>query len=186
MTKADNRVFVIMGAPNAGKGTQGKLLGERLGAVYFSTGDLMRAENRPDIMSVTNEGALAPPDYIRDLIASALKETPKDKPIVIDGAKMLPEAKWLVDYLPTLGRLLNGVVLIQISEEESRKRSLARPHGRADDREHVQDVRWQRFKDDVIPTIEFYRGLGLLSEVDGVGGPAEVAERIWAAAHRDR
>jgi adenylate kinase len=179
MPKPDNRVFVIMGAPNAGKGTQGKLLGDRLGAVYFSTGELMRAENRPDVMSVTNTGALAPNDYIRDLIARALRDVPENQPIVIDGAKMLPEAEWLVDYLPSLGRKLNHVVLINITEAESRKRSMAREHGREDDAAHVQDVRWERFNKDVRPTIAFYKSIGLLSTVEGTGEPREVAERVW-------
>lgn len=171
-------VFVVMGPPNAGKGTQTRLLGEYLGAHYFSTGELMRRENNPEIMAVTNVGNLAPSDYIREMVARELKAAPLGKPVVIDGAKMLPEAKWLVDFLPALGRKINKVVMIRLSEEESRARSQARDHGREDDAEHVQDVRWQRFREDVIPTVEFYKSLGLLVEVDGLGTREQVAQEI--------
>jgi adenylate kinase len=174
-------VFVVMGPPNAGKGTQTRLLGEHLRAVHFSTGELMRKENDPKIMQLTNTGALAPNDYIRDMVAREIRRAPHDKPIVIDGAKMLPEAKWLVDFLPTVGRSLSRVVLIRLTEDASRARSASRGHGREDDAEHVQDVRWERFRRDVTPTIEFYRGLGVLEEVDGSGTQGEVAFAIRGA-----
>jgi adenylate kinase len=174
-------VFVVMGPPNAGKGTQTRLLGEHLGAVHFSTGELMRKENDPKIMALTDTGALAPNDYIRDMIARELRSVPDKQAVVIDGAKMLPEAKWLVKFLPTLGRKLDRVVLIQLTESVSRARSASRAHGRQDDAEHVQDVRWERFRTDVVPTIEFYRSLGVLEEVDGSGTQAQVASQIRSA-----
>jgi len=173
-------VYVVMGPPNAGKGTQTRLLGEHLEAVYFSTGDLMRKENKPDIMALTDAGALAPSDYIQQMVEMELRKAPAEKPVVIDGAKMVPEAKWLVAFLPTIGRKLEKVVAIRLSEEASRARSQARDHGRQDDAEHVQDVRWERFRNDVIPTMEFYRGLGVLAEVDGSGSRDQVAAEIRA------
>jgi adenylate kinase len=35
--------LILLGAPGAGKGTQGELLGQRLGACHLSTGDVFRA-----------------------------------------------------------------------------------------------------------------------------------------------
>lgn len=171
-------VYVVMGPPNAGKGTQTRLLGEHLGAVFFSTGELLRKEKNPIMVAIMKAGDLVPEDHIRGMIAEELNKVPIDKPIVVDGAKMLPEAKWLVDFLPTLGRKLVKVIFIRLSEDESRARSRARDHGRDDDAEHVQDVRWQRFREDVVPTVEFYRSLGLLVEVGGLGTREQVAHEI--------
>src|SRR3954467_65280 len=39
------RRLVLLGAPGTGKGTQAKLLAERLGACHLSTGDIFRAAN---------------------------------------------------------------------------------------------------------------------------------------------
>jgi adenylate kinase len=176
-------VIVVVGPPNAGKGTQSSMLAEHLQAVHFSTGDLLRAENRPDIMDPVNGGALAPSEYIRALIKRAIDEVPRDQVIVLDGAKKLAEAQWLLEYLPTIGRHVDHVISLQITEDESRRRSAMRAstHGRADDAEHVQDVRWERYKEDVTQTLDFYRDKGLLLEVDAVGEPQQVTARVMAA-----
>jgi adenylate kinase len=176
-------VVIVVGPPNAGKGTQSALLAERLGAVHFSTGDLLRAENQPDVMDKVNGGALAPSDYIRGLIKHAIERVDLSTPIVLDGAKKLAEAQWLVDYLPSAGRHVDHVISLKITENESRRRSAKRAdtHGRPDDAQHVQDVRWEHYKQDVLPTLEFYRGQGLLLEVDALGTRDDVADRVVQA-----
>lgn len=174
------RVIVVVGPPNAGKGTQVGLLAEHLGAVQFSAGDLLRSDNDPSIMTDVNKGDLAPSDYIRELIRKALTSVPLERAIVFDGAKKLAEAQWVVEFLPTIGRQLEHVVSLKIDEAEARKRSAKRAavHARPDDAEHVQDERWTRYNEDVVPALEFYRGKGLLVEVDASGTPEEVAQRV--------
>jgi adenylate kinase len=131
-------------------------------------------------MSEINTGLLAPEDHVRHLLKVAIEGVPLDQMIVFDGAKKLGEAKWLLEMLPTIGRRLDHVISLKITEDESRSRSAKRSelHGRPDDEAHVQDVRWERYNEDVIPSLELYRSRGYLIEIDAVGTRDEVAARV--------
>lgn len=62
------KIVVIMGAPGAGKGTQARLLQERLGLPQISTGDMFRAlkeERTPlaeEVRAIMEAGKLVPDD----------------------------------------------------------------------------------------------------------------------------
>ncbi|HYY57592.1 MAG TPA: adenylate kinase [Pyrinomonadaceae bacterium] len=63
-----SRIIVLMGAPGAGKGTQARLLQERLGLPQISTGDMFRAlkeERTPlaeEVRAIMLAGKLVPDD----------------------------------------------------------------------------------------------------------------------------
>ncbi|HEY0386127.1 MAG TPA: nucleoside monophosphate kinase, partial [Pyrinomonadaceae bacterium] len=62
------KIIVMMGAPGAGKGTQARLLEERLGLPQISTGDMFRAleeERTPlaeEVRAIMAAGQLVPDD----------------------------------------------------------------------------------------------------------------------------
>ena len=49
---------------------------------------------------------------------------------------------------------------------------------RDDDREEVVRKRVAEYEAKTSPLVDFYRGKGVLSDVNGVGSPSEVQERI--------
>lgn len=63
-----SKIIVLMGAPGAGKGTQARLLEERLGLPQISTGDMFRAlkeERTPlaeEVQAIMKSGKLVPDD----------------------------------------------------------------------------------------------------------------------------
>ena len=63
-----SKIVVLMGAPGAGKGTQARLLEERLGLPQISTGDMFRAlkeERTPvalEVQAIMKSGKLVPDD----------------------------------------------------------------------------------------------------------------------------
>ena len=63
-----SKIIVLMGAPGAGKGTQARLLQERLGLPQISTGDMFRAlkeERTPlaeEVRAIMEAGRLVPDD----------------------------------------------------------------------------------------------------------------------------
>jgi adenylate kinase len=138
---------------------------------------MLRDSRDPAIVSVLARGELArTADFLR-VVGAALEAVPLDTPLVLDGVgRMLPEAEWLMATLERLGRALRGVIYLDVSEAEAGER--ARQRGRADDDPAAQPLRWQRFREETLPVLDFYRQRGLLTEVDGSGTVDDVAARV--------
>jgi adenylate kinase len=169
-----------MGPPNAGKDVQAERLAARLGAVHLSSGELLRKEKDPRLMALMATGALVPSADFERILSQAIAAVPAEQPIVLAGiAKKPGEAEWLLEQLPKLGRKLSKVVMITIDKEVSHERS--RQRGRFDDHPEVQDERWARFFEETMRSVEIFRKLGLVVEVDGSGTEDEVTELIGRA-----
>lgn len=85
------KIIVLMGAPGAGKGTQARLLQERLGLPQISTGDMFRAlkeERTPlgeEVRAIMNVGALVPDDLVIRMVRERTgREDCKDG-YILDG-----------------------------------------------------------------------------------------------------
>ena len=69
-----SKIIVLMGAPGAGKGTQARLLEERVGLPHISTGDMFREMKRAEtplgerLRSIMSSGALVPDDLTIRLV----------------------------------------------------------------------------------------------------------------------
>ena len=174
-------VWLVIGPPASGKGTQSELLAQRLGATHLSSGQALRETSDEAILARLASGDLAKTEDFLTVVAEALARVPAETPIVLDAVgRMLPEAEWLVGTLQALGRKLERVIYLDVREHEAKNRALKR--GRPDDDPTAQPLRWQRFKEETIPVLEYYRGKDLVTEVDGSGSVEETAARIAEAA----
>ncbi|MEY2477577.1 MAG: adenylate kinase [Actinomycetota bacterium] len=170
-------VWLVIGPPASGKGTQSQLLARRLGATHLSSGQALRETRDEAIVARMARGELAHTEDFLQVIGEALAAVPADRPIVLDAVgRMLPEAEWLLKTLSSLGRTLERVIYLDVREDEARRRALGR--GRPDDDPTAQPLRWQRFKEETIPVLDFYRARGIVTEVDGSGSVEETAARI--------
>jgi adenylate kinase len=177
---AEGAVYIIMGAPNAGKDVQAERLAEKIGAKHLSSGALLREDNDPRLMAIMARGDLVPEEDFRRIIRDAVAKVPAAQPIVLAGVAKKPgEAEWLLEHLPEAGRSITGVVLLEIDREVSHERSMKR--GRFDDDPAVQDERWQRYYEETLRSMEVFDKAGLLVKVDGGGTPDEVTSLIMAA-----
>jgi adenylate kinase len=175
-------VILIQGPQGSGKGTQAKLLAGRLGGVTFSSGELWRASNDPELAQRQAQGALGKSEVIIKLVKDYLVSIPADKVVISDAfPRMLPEAEWLVEFLPTLDRKLKAAVLLTIPHEESMARLLKRAAtetDRPDDRPQDIERRLALYEQETSKVVELWRSLGILKEVNGVGSVEEIAGRI--------
>jgi adenylate kinase len=117
--------LILLGAPGAGKGTQGALLADRFGLSRLSTGDLLRDAVRRGTplgqraKGYMDAGELVPDAVILDLVREVLVSEPKGSGgFLLDGfPRTLPQAEALDRLLADLGRPLDAVVVIDVPDE---------------------------------------------------------------------
>jgi len=192
--------LILLGPPGAGKGTQAKLLAERLGVKHISTGDLLREEVRggtklgEKAKGYMDRGELVPDDLIIEMLKGRL-----DEGFILDGfPRNLRQAEALAEYAE-VDRVLNlklpeGEVVRRLSARRVCERCgqnynlLTNPPKqegicdecgghliqRKDDRPEVIRHRFRIYEEETAPVKEFYRKLGLLAELDGTRPIEEV------------
>src|SRR5205823_2076063 len=83
--------LILIGPPGSGKGTQAKLLSQRLHLTHIGTGDLLREAVRlgtpagKKVEPYVTSGQLAPDDLINELIAELFRREPRPTCFVMDG-----------------------------------------------------------------------------------------------------
>ena len=117
-------VFVLLGPPGVGKGTQAVRLVDELGAEHVSTGDLLRAARREgtDLGNLAqgfmDRGELVPDDLILDLVRVHLGGVEAETDVLFDGfPRTTEQATGLGSVLKTIGRKIDGVVLFEAPDE---------------------------------------------------------------------
>lgn len=112
---------VLLGPPGAGKGTQAKLLQERLQGCQISTGDILRkavAEKTSlgkQAASYIDRGALVPDDLMLNLVAQRIREEDCAGGFLLDGfPRTVAQADGLQQILESLGQKLDSVLSLRV------------------------------------------------------------------------
>jgi adenylate kinase len=180
------RRVVLLGPPNAGKGTQAAMLRARLEVPGISTGDMLRREAESGtplgrrVQGIMASGALVDDATMAEVVRERLRQPDAARGFLLDGyPRTLGQAETLGGILAAGGQRLDAVLLIDVPEDELVRRALAR--GRADDREEVIRERFRVYREKTEPLIGYYRQLGLLRQVDGHHPIEEVGRALLAA-----
>jgi len=121
-------IILIQGKQGSGKGTQAKMLVEKYGLYFFSTGDLSRklAKEDPRIDELINvKGQLIPTEEMTVHVSKFLDEKFKGKPkdMLFDGyPRFVEQYKHLSKWLKDRGTKIDAVVMLEISDNEAIKR----------------------------------------------------------------
>ncbi len=126
--------FVVMlGPPGAGKGTQAKLLAEKLGVPHVSSGDLFRDHlgRKTELGLLAKEymdrGDLVPDDVTVGMVVERIGRPDCRDGVILDGfPRTLSQAAALDSALAERGQGVTVVPLIQVADEEIVKRLTAR------------------------------------------------------------
>lgn len=178
---------LILGAPGSGKGTQGKILADRLRLVKITTGDILRAAVKAgtglglDAKKYMDAGKLVPDSVILDLIKRELDKPEAKDGAVFDGFPRTAAQAELVDQtLGARGQRLTHVLLLDVTEEELVRRLHGRAalEGRTDDTPETVRTRLQVYQQDTAPLVAHYVPRGVVHRVPGTGSVDEIAGEI--------
>jgi adenylate kinase len=181
------RNLLLLGPPGAGKGTQAIRLAARLGVPHVSTGDLLRAAVKAgtplgrEAKVVMDRGELVPDAVVIGLAVERIAQPDAKSGFVLDGfPRTLAQAEALDAELARMGMQLDRCTALEVDEEALIARLLKRAQieGRADDNEATIRNRMRVYRTQTAPLIAYYRGKGVLRELDGSGSIDEVEQRI--------
>ena len=179
-----------MGPPGAGKGTQAKVIAERLGIPAISTGDIFRAnvsKETPlglDAKRYMDAGEYVPDSVTNAMVRDRIADDDARSGFLLDGyPRTVAQVDELDAMLAEQGSGIDAVVVLTVEKEEIVQRLLKRAEieGRADDTEEVIRRRMDLYTEQTAPLLAVYADHGILTEVDGMGGVDDVTARVFDA-----
>jgi len=183
--------LVLLGAPGAGKGTQGALLAEALGIPKIATGDMLRDAVRRGTelglraRAVMDAGQLVSDDIVLGLVRERLGSDGAAGAIFDGYPRNVAQARALDGLLDELGRAIGAVVYIGVDDDDIVRRMSGRrtdpetgvvyhaEHNpppaevahrvvqREDDREETVRHRLEVYRQSTAPLVDYYREAGV-------------------------
>jgi len=205
---------IFLGPPGAGKGTQAKIISQRLGLKYLGTGDLLRslvAQGDPKALeanSFMEKGELVPDQLMVEIVSGQLKGL--ESGCILDGfPRTLKQAETLEDVLARMGTKIDCVIYFDLPDSEAERRLLNRYQcktcgniynkdfgvcpqcggeleRRQDDDPATVKRRLEVYHAQTAPLLDFYSKSGILKRVDALGEIEEITERIVEALKDDQ
>lgn len=174
-------ILLVFGPQGSGKSTQAKLLAERLGFLYVSTGSILRAlynERKPQGIEAAAywlSGNLVPDDMMNEILEAHLAKHRPYTGLVFDG---YPRTKSQAVALNETLKVNDGIDIVfelRVSEKElyRRLKKRANTERRADETPQAIARRLELYKDRTNPLLHYYRDQGI--PVVKINGEQQVA-----------
>ena len=179
--------IILFGPPGSGKGTQSVKIAEKYGLVHISTGDIFRAELKDQTplglraKAYMEKGELVPDELLADIIRSALDKLSNPAGFIFDGyPRTIPQAEDLDSIMKERGTKITHTLALEVDDQEVITRLLKRAEleGRSDDNREVIANRLNVYKAQTQPLIDYYRGKGLFTGINGVGSIDDIFNKL--------
>jgi adenylate kinase len=177
--------LLVLGPQGAGKGTQAKRIAAEYGIPHIATGDMFRAaiaagsELGKQVEPILASGKLVPDEITIALIRERLGEEDARQGFVLDGfPRNLPQSEALDAMLEEIGRSLDAILFLDLSDDVATERMLKRAteENRADDTPAVIAERLRTYHEQTEPIVEHYRVTGRLVPLHG----DRTIDEVWA------
>lgn len=174
-------MIVFMGVAGSGKSAQGRLLADRLGFPWLSTGEFLRmliaGERRREML----EGKLLDDVEIIALVQKIFRVVDTEHEFVMDGfPRTVAQADWLLSQRRHGQLDITAVIHLQASEDVVLERLLQR--GRQDDQTEVIRERFREYENATRPIINELKEDGVpVFDINGEGDVETIHEAIVKA-----
>lgn len=183
------QTVLLFGAPGAGKGTQGKILGQIPGFYHLSCGEVFRTLDVNSKLGRTfreysSRGELVPDDVTVQMwhqnmhaqtILSLYK--PNVDLLVLDGIPRNPaQAVMMKKYVKVL-KVIHLVCPDKTKMIERLQRRALKENRFDDAKIEVIQRRWEVYEKETYPVLDCYPS-NLIAEVDAMGSPARVLQHV--------
>ncbi len=127
-----SKIIVLMGAPGAGKGTQARLLEERLGLPQISTGDMFRAlkEARTplaeEVRAIMEAGQLVPDEVTIRVVRERTAQDDCQRGYILDGFPRNPAQAAMLEKLSVEQGKKIQAILVDVPMELLERRMTGR------------------------------------------------------------
>ena len=175
------KILVILGSPGSGKGTLSKELKKKYDFIHLSTGDLIRNSEDEDIKKIIDAGNLLPDNMMIKMLRKELRKVDPSSNVILDGfPRTIEQANALDQLLSEMKIGLQHVLNLSVPDNELLNRLLERAkiEGRADDNEETIKNRLINYNNKTFPLLDYYKGSGLLREINGLGSVGEITSLI--------
>ena len=173
--------LIIFGPPGVRKGTQAKLLAQKLGLRHLSTGDILRkavsdeTELGLKAKEIMDKGDLVPDEIMIGIVDDAL--TGEETGFILDGfPRTLEQAKALDVIFENKGFDNTKVISLTADESEIIRRMTGR--GRSDDTEEAIKNRLGVYNNSTAPVLDYYNGKGNVLDIHGMGKIEDINSKI--------
>ena len=180
--------LILLGAPGAGKGTQGVRLADHYGVAHVASGDILRAHVAegtplgPRVAAFVAAGELVPDDLVLEVVGRAVGEAMETGGYLLDGfPRTLAQAEKAYELAKEGDITADAVLFLDVPDEVAVERLVDRSatSGRVDDASTtVIRHRLEVFHDQTYPLLDFYRQNDRLVTIDASAPPEDVFASI--------
>ena len=152
-------MIMLMGVAGSGKSTQGRLLADKKGYAWLSSGEILRV-----LVTGTRRQEMLKGKLLNDIEMIKIFDkvfeliNPADE-FVLDGfPRTLKQAHWLMDQVKAYRLDLTAIFHFKASDQVVKERLLSR--GRQDDTDEAITKRFDEYKHVTLPILEWFKEMG--------------------------
>ncbi|MGB9911404.1 MAG: adenylate kinase family protein [Microgenomates group bacterium] len=118
-------ILILLGPPGSGKGTQAKLLHQKLNLIYFEAGRILREKAKEENKLgkkidelINKKGVLVPDSIMKMVLKDFFQKKNLKKGIIFDGfPRNLSQYQILQEFLKEKGLKIDKVFLLEVSDK---------------------------------------------------------------------